>query len=286
MAQITEVINCPFCGSGDAVRFRERADIVRCRHCDLVYLRTRPTQESMYEIYQAYANDTSHMKPPGSAAAAKASGLRRDYFVEEVLSFTDSKGVWLDIGCGWGALLDNVKERGFIPKGIEVTRNCLDFAVMQLGIPVSNSQFLDSCIDQDSCAVITMVHVYEHLPYPKESLQKIFACLKPGGIFCGIVPNIASLCSEHKKEDWVWLDPTHHYVHYSPVTLKEKFKEAGFNVERMYTAIGDYEYADFLACTRAGMAAGVTQEEVIARAAAYEPEGKGEEIRFFIRKPF
>jgi len=248
---MTEKINCPYCNSVRSFNFRKRADIVQCASCGIIYLRTRPTKETLYEIYQVYANDTSHMRLPVTIMEAKKHGLRREYFVNEAVSFLKkNEGIWLDIGCGWGALLLYVQELGFSPKGIEITKNCLDFATMQLDIPVSNTEFTDSSLAENSCRIISLVHVLEHLPNPKETLTKIFRCLEPGGIFCGIVPNIESLCSEVLREDWVWLDPTHHYVHYSRQSLKEKLMQTGFVIEKMYTSVGDYDYNAFLNCIK------------------------------------
>jgi len=281
-----EKINCLFCNSRNAIPFSSRADIVTCSACGVVYLRTRPTPAAMYEIYQAYANETSHMRPPDNIAAAKTAGLRRKTFVDEVISYTTNinKGTWLDVGCGWGALLDEVRDRGYAPKGIELTRNCLDFATMQLNIPVSNSQLLDARIDNNSCSLVSMVHVFEHLPYPQPTLKKIYDILEEGGMFCGIVPNIASFCSEHMKDNWVWLDPTHHYVHYSPKTLNMVLSKAGFTVEKMYTAIGDYNREEVIECISKNLPGASTRELAIQAIPGLEADGKGEEIRFFARK--
>ena len=281
---MTEEINCLYCGSPICVAYRTNADIVQCSSCGIVYLRTRPTKDTMYEIYQQYANDTSHMKPPSSLKEAASHGLRREYFVNEVVTLLDEKkGDWLDIGCGWGALLNYARELGFRPKGIEMTRNCLDFATMQLLIPVSNSQLTDSTVSPDSCSIVSMVHVLEHVPNPKETLSTIFNILKPGGLFCGIVPNVNSFWSKSLKEDWVWLDPTHHYVHYTPESLRQKLGEAGFRIEKMYTAIGDYDYSEFKKLVGNQFSL-INEGEILKKTAELELAGEGEEIRFFARK--
>ena len=282
----TEKISCLFCGSTESTRYSELADIVTCQSCGITYLRTRPTQEAMYEIYQSYANETSHMRPPDNFAAAKQAGLRRPYFLKEVGEFRGDakKGTWLDVGCGWGALLDAARDQGYTPRGIEVTRNCLDFATMQLGIPVSNSQFMDSVIDNNSCSIVSMVHVLEHLPYPKQTLEKLYSILEDGGMFCGIVPNINSIGSEYLKDKWTWLDPVHHYVHYAPQTLKKVLQDAGFFVERLYTSVGDYDYNSIVAAVQARIPGAGTIEKAKAMITELEAAGKGEEIRFFVRK--
>ncbi len=284
MQQGYERISCLYCHSADAEQVRDVADIVRCGSCGLVYLRTRPTKETMYQIYQAYANDTSHMRLPSSDAEIMASPLRRHEFINEALQHCSKRsGLWLDVGCGWGGLLSNVREKGFSPIGIEMTRNCLDFATMRLQIPVSNSQFTDSSIGAGSCQVMSMVHVLEHIPNPQETLAKIYDTLVSGGYFFGIVPNIGSYCSEKQGEGWVWLDPTHHYVHYTPSTLRDKLEHAGFVIEKLYTSVGDYhEY--FYDVLKAEYPSEKVERLNEIRA-ELERNGKGDEIRFFVRKP-
>ncbi|MCX7937420.1 MAG: class I SAM-dependent methyltransferase [Chlorobi bacterium] len=280
----SEVIACPFCGSTEALRVRSIDDIVQCDRCETVYLRTRPRSDALYQLYQHYAHDGSHMRLPRTREEIEHTNLRRREFVSEALEFVEPEGTWLDIGCGWGAMLDEVRSRGFTPRGIELTRACVDFATMILGIPVSNSDFLDSTIPPATCTVISMVHVLEHLPYPAETLRKVHATLIEGGLFCGIVPNFNSLCSELLLDGWAWLDPNFHYVHYTPTTLEQRLAEAGFTLERMYTTAGDYGsqvVLDYIRSVAPPLPDSVRYEDLLA---AVEEDGRGEEIRFFARK--
>ncbi|MCX7930019.1 MAG: methyltransferase domain-containing protein [Chlorobi bacterium] len=281
---MTETVACPYCGSKSAVPVRSAADIVQCLQCGTVYLRTRLTDKALYQLYQNYAHEGSHMQLPTTQEEVEQSGLRRTAFVEEVLEFVEPAGLWLDIGCGWGAMLDQVRGRGFTPRGIELTRSCVDFAAMALGIPVSNSDFLESRVQQRSCAVISMVHVLEHLTHPAQSLRKVHASLIDGGLFCGIVPNFDSLCSELLQDGWAWLDPHYHYVHYTPKTLKARLEEAGFAIERLYTATGDYGeeiVLGYIQSVAPELPPSVSYADLLG---AVEADGRGEEIRFFARK--
>lgn len=280
----TQVVACPLCNSTDAVRVRQSADIVQCTQCETVYLRTRLTDEALYVLYQNYAHEGSHMRLPSTKEEIMQSGLRRTEFVAEALEFIEPGGIWLDVGCGWGAMLDHVRNCGFVPRGIELTRSCVDFATMVLGIPVSNSDLLESRIEPASVSVLSMVHVLEHLPHAAKSLQAIGATLRPGGLFCGIVPNFDSLCSELLMEGWAWLDPHFHYVHYTPRTLKKHLEAAGFEVLRMYTATGDYGrdvVLGYLRSVAPPLPESVTLDDLLA---AVEADGRGEELRFFARK--
>lgn len=235
-----EKIICPFCQNKDSIQYRTSADIVKCKNCDTVYLRTRLTMEEMNKLYQSYADDGSHMALPKNEYEIKNSPLRRDYFLNEILEFTEPYGVLLDIGCGWGAFLDNARKKGFIPRGIELTKKCVQFANNILDIKVTDDYFENSFFETESITVVTMNHVLEHMPFPKLTLKKIYDILKLNGLFAGIVPNIESYCSQILKENWYWLDPNYHYIHYSPHTLKKHLENNGFEILRLYTATGDY----------------------------------------------
>jgi hypothetical protein len=103
-------------------------------------------------------------------------------------------------------------------------------------------------------------------------------------VFCGIVPNFASLVSETLREGWDWLDPFHHCVHYTPNVLMRELEYAGFVVETLATAAGDYGRGrplEILARLRPN--SDPAQREALL--AQIENAGMGEEIRFFARKP-
>ena len=280
-----ESVPCPACGGHEAIRVRLSADIVQCHHCETVYLRTRLTRAAMQQLYQNYANEGSHMALPKNLAEAESSGLKRDYFLNEILQFVQPGGNFLDVGCGWGAFLLNARGKGFSPRGIELTQACVGYANAELKISVSDTQLDESDLAPASLRVVTMNHVFEHLPEPRAALEKILAALEPGGMFCGIVPNFDSLCSAMLKDDWFWLDPNYHYQHFTPATLRKILETAGLIVERIYTATGDYgKEAVRQACLKRDAKA-VDENYFSTELARYETGGHGEEIRFFARKP-
>ncbi len=280
-----EQVACPSCESRRATVVRTRADIVRCDDCKTVYLRTRMTKDAMRRLYQSYADDGSHMALPKSREEAEKSGLARDYFLKEILTFIQPGGGFLDVGCGWGAFLLNARKHGFNPRGIELTRRCVGYAKETLEIPVVDTQLEDTAIEPGSCSVVTMNHVLEHLPEPTKALARVLASLRPGGMYCGIVPNFQSACSTNEGENWYWLDPFYHYTHFTPATLRNLLEAAGFIVERIYTATGDYGAENVRkGCLKAD--AKLSEDDYFkAELKRYEAEGHGEEIRFFARKP-
>jgi predicted TPR repeat methyltransferase len=279
-----EYISCPYCGFDKSTEFSRRADIVKCDNCETIYLRTRKSQREMEKLYQSYADDASHMALPITDHQIKSSILRRDYFLEEILKYNPNKGILLDIGCGWGAFLDNSRDKGFQPRGIELTRKCVNFANDRLGLNVTNDQFLTTEFENESISVVTMLHVLEHLPYPLEAISKVYEILIPGGLYCGIVPNINSFCARTEKESWYWLDPDYHYVHYSPNVLKSHLTSAGFEILSIYTKTGDYGPENVINVIRNALG-NISKDLAQKILDEIEQIGSGEEIRFFAYKP-
>jgi ubiquinone/menaquinone biosynthesis C-methylase UbiE len=226
---------------------------------------------------------------PKDEDAVANSPLRRGWFLQEIMTYPNLPGKEiLDVGCSWGAFLLGAREKGFEPRGIEITRNAAEYATKTLGIPVSTTRLADLPIEDESISLVTMIHSLEHLPDTKRALNKTYSVLRPGGLYCGMVPNIESVCSQAMGEDWLWLEPSCHYVYFSPASLRSNLERAGFVVESLYTTKGDYERAEIERVMRKLYEPLGTEledakmGEIIARA---EANGFGEEIRFFARKP-
>lgn len=268
-----ETVSCPLCNCNLAsTPVRTSGDIVKCANCDVVYLRTRPTVEELEKHYQSYATTPgSHMALPKTIQEIRTTGLRRNNIMSDILAFTGAdRGRFLDIGSGWGAFLLNAREHGFTVNGVEICREMADFATNMLGIPTFKTQ-VEKCqiFEPDTFQVVSLLHTLEHLPYTEAVLSFLNSRIRAGGLLCGIVPNFDSWASVTHKEHWDWLDPVVHYVHFTPKTLQKALWNFGFNVQKIYTATGDYNVA-------------LLPHEGIRK--QIEAQMHGEEIRFFAQK--
>ncbi len=280
----TEKVSCPNCGESNAVRVRNSADIVKCDECGLVYLRTRPPVEQLEKFYQTYhSNPGSHMYLPKNEDEIKNSGLRRDYFMREIIQYAGDRGGFIDCGAGWGAFLDNARDHGFEVAGCEICRGMAEFAAKTLEIPTFPLQ-LEQCdfrFLREPISVVSLIHTLEHLPSIQNSLNYIWNLLKPGGWICGIVPNFASFCSEKMRDQWVWLDANWHYTQMTPDTLRDVLIRHRFNPVSIYTKTGDFDPTIIQAQIR------IHEPHIHAvseRISELEAEGRGEECRFFAQK--
>ncbi|QSR88592.1 class I SAM-dependent methyltransferase [Methylacidiphilum caldifontis] len=127
-----------------------------------------------------------------------------------------SKGKLLDVGCGNGAFLYFMKQLGWEVEGIEpdptAAKICKD-----LGITVIESPIEECSLKQEFYDAITLSHVIEHLPNPKEVLVELFSSLKPQGTLVSISPNPIGKWAKIFGPSWRGLEPPRHLILISPI---------------------------------------------------------------------
>jgi SAM-dependent methyltransferase len=87
----------------------------------------------------------------------------------------------LDVGCGLGALIGELKRLGFDACGLETS----SFAVQKCrgsGLEVVNAPLTDRPFGSKQFDIITMIEVIEHVASPRDLLRLVVPLLKPGGM--------------------------------------------------------------------------------------------------------
>lgn len=140
-------------------------------------------------------------------------------------------GNFLDIGCSVGILLEIAKEKGFNVSGVEANSFAADYANSVLGEgTVKNSLLENTSFEKNSLDVITLNHVFEHVPNASQTLKKIHSLLKKQGILLIAVPDCESSLAKVKGRNWRHWQPEHHVFHYSPETLSNLLKKHSFKL--------------------------------------------------------
>jgi SAM-dependent methyltransferase len=149
------------------------------------------------------------------------------YFLADPLA--PRGGKLLDIGCGTGNFLAAARDAGYGVTGIELDRNAARFAKERLSLqrvlPLTISEFAEQH-EEERFDVVTFFEVLEHQAAPVEFLQKVKACVRPGGVIALSVPN---------RERWLTgpdvLDyPPNHFLRWNAAALKKFLSAQGFEV--------------------------------------------------------
>lgn len=223
------VLVCPFCNNGkpgtlySASGFR----FFRCSNCHSVF-RIDAGVEVSHEYNAEYYGDSPKekfwLKPVVWLLNAERGSRAR--FISKRISKSSSV---LDIGCGNGALLHKIHQlSGAAVTGVEMDNVAAKRARDRGCITVFSDSFEKAPLQRFSFDVIEMIHSFEHIPVPGNTLHKVAELLKPGGLFYLSIPNVNSIQYKLFGRFWLHLDPEFHLHFISRKQLLKLASEAGF----------------------------------------------------------
>lgn len=238
-----ETVDCPLCGSDEYTELFVARDrlvglpgefpVVRCTHCQFVFLNPRPTSSSLPAWYPDV-----YYPVGGGAETPEAIDVARG-LLQRVESAQPGQPLSiLDVGCGTGLFLKFARDAGYQVRGIELSQSAVTYGQQVYGLPIETGTIESADLPENSFDVITMWHVLEHLADPVGALERITDLLKQGGLLLFGVPNIESYEAKLFGRRWFSLDAPRHLGHFSPQTAKRAVEEAGLNVERVEHSSG------------------------------------------------
>jgi SAM-dependent methyltransferase len=195
-----------------------KINLVKCNHCGLIYINPQPSKDEILSYYTQDYYGISNMRFKG--IIEKFVHIKREIRAKRIKKYVKS-GKILDIGCGRGIFLNEMRKKGYETYGTEISEIGAKYVkeVLKLNVfigPIEEIKFPDNSFD-----IITIYHVLEHLPNPSRTLKEIQRILKPGGLLVVSVPNIQSLQSKIFKTYWFHLDIPRHYFHFNLQSLKK-----------------------------------------------------------------
>lgn len=141
-------------------------------------------------------------------------------------------GPVLDVGCGRGILLDQLRSLGYEAHGVEFTDTAAWHARRRLGLDVAAGDFLTLPHEADRFHAVIFWHTLEHFPNPVEAVARARELLRPGGLLAVAVPNFDSLQARLFGRHWFHLDVPRHYFHFGLRSLEAILARHAFRVVR------------------------------------------------------
>ena len=268
-------INCNICNSNKydkifSIKSSETGeifDITKCSQCQLVYLNPQPSNEELNKYYledkyysyaevlkedQGQLNLIDRVKKIFRKQIFLTYGSNNHDIFQELKKFLYfpfkrrfggipafiNKGKLLDVGCGDGLFINELKGLGWLVYGLEIDQETVK-RVQGSGLEVRCGRFEDFDFKSQKYDVVRLWHVLEHFKNPNFNLRKISSILKPGGQIILGIPNVNSLYSKIFKQDWSGFDVPRHLYHFSSRTIKKILVECGYSdIKIYYNSVG------------------------------------------------
>ncbi|HYX52475.1 MAG TPA: class I SAM-dependent methyltransferase [Candidatus Limnocylindrales bacterium] len=185
--QIEKLSECTICHSAQFEVLDEGCNITRCAGCGYIFDNPRPAAA---ELVRFYSNSGEYDGWLQDLAIRDRMWKRRLRIVKS----TGKTGSLLDVGTGIGQFLDIARPFYSEVYGTEVSSTAVAIAREKYGLSIFEGtleELKQQALQFDN---ISMFHVLEHVPDPRQSLATCHALLSDGGILMIAVPNeIASL---------------------------------------------------------------------------------------------
>ncbi|MEQ8909243.1 MAG: class I SAM-dependent methyltransferase [Vicingaceae bacterium] len=228
--------NCLFCGSANSKTAFELEDIFKdryqwrvCQNCRTEFLSPQPTDQQLSNAYDTSYYGEGEKKFIPLVEAVVDFFRRRN--AKALAAQFGHEGRVLDIGCGNGNLLHYLgKEGAFELHGIEPEGKSAERAAAHREINLHKGYLEKGRFQENHFDAISLVHVFEHLPNPKEALEIIDDILKPGGQLLIEIPNISSWQAKIFKSNWLHLDPPRHLQLTPPELLIKELEKQGYKL--------------------------------------------------------
>ena len=226
-------IACPICKSTESRKsYDVHSDghaysVETCSNCSHHFTRFNfeIDPELLYsdEVYQVVDNRDS--------VYSKIMNQEYGHVLHQVGRLYPTGSRLLDFGSGKGVFLNLAQKAGFQSTGVETAEARADFAESKYGLQIIRSLYRKGPIGNEPYDVITLFHVLEHLPEPKELVDNLLKDnLRADGMLVLEVPNFSSLQSGIAGNKWMHLDIPRHLSHFSQKRLKAFCKELNLEI--------------------------------------------------------
>ena len=230
---------CTLCRASDFLVIYQR-DMWKyrlCLNCRLVSLHPKPSPDDLIKIYQSYLPDQPE-------EIARWEGMMRPVIVKSANLIESGvrigRGRLLDVGCGYGFFLKEMRSRGWQGEGIEVSEVGRQYAQEKWGIHVYSEPLEHIGLPDNYFDAISLFYVIEHVPDPLGLLTEVNRILKPGGLILLRWPHttpIVRILGPLARRLDLYHTPYHLYD-FSPRTINQALLGSGY--KEVKTSIGGY----------------------------------------------
>jgi SAM-dependent methyltransferase len=184
----TELLHeCSICYGHQLQALDPQCNITRCASCGYIFDNPRPSLEELIGFYSKPTKYDSWLQELSDRDRMWKRRLRK-------LKPTRKPGSLLDVGTGIGQFLDVARPLYSSVHGTEVSTAAIAIAREKYGLDVFHGTIHQLAARRSCFDNITLFHVLEHVPDPRQVLSACHSLLAEEGVLVIAVPNeVASL---------------------------------------------------------------------------------------------
>lgn len=225
--------------------FRKEYTILRCIHCQLLYISPLPTDEDLATLYEYREHMSAFIDDEKwQAWNAQTHFLRQVKLIEK---FNSGKKM-LDVGCSDGLFLRVAREREWETYGVELSPRSSQIARERYSLKVVTGTLHTADFPANFFDVVVMGHILEHVREPAVFLVEAGRVLRSKGLIHVAVPCLDTKVLELLERVFIKglrdkligvmgaVDPPAHLSTFSTIALRKALDMTGFTVlETVYT---------------------------------------------------
>lgn len=215
---------------------KDSFDYYLCKNCKTLFVSPQPTLGQINETYK----DINYQIGKESETRIR---IRGKITLNKLCEYMPHGKTLLDIGSGYGFLLDEAEKLNLKATGIEPSQvlTALPLNIQKHVLNLSLVDFVKQSYEQFD--FITLVHVIEHVPNPKLFLTQCLSLLKTNGILYIETPNLDSHLFYAEKDKYTFLTPPEHLFLLSSLSFNVLFKSMNSQIIHTNT----YSYGEHFA---------------------------------------
>jgi 2-polyprenyl-3-methyl-5-hydroxy-6-metoxy-1,4-benzoquinol methylase len=207
----------------------------KCKSCGLGILCPFPSKDEVGSAYDSEEYFESLSKPVDNALYQWLLTRRIHLTPSEWMIRSFVKGKILDVGCGNGEFLNNLKRSGWSVYGNDISNIAKRNTESKIGTGRVKIGVFPRLNYSSKFDYVSFWHVLEHLRDPSLYAIKAYRVLNDGGMVVGEVPNFDSVWLKLFKNYYCWIIVPEHLLYFSKESLVTLLKKAGFHSVEVFT---------------------------------------------------
>jgi predicted O-linked N-acetylglucosamine transferase (SPINDLY family)/SAM-dependent methyltransferase len=208
---------------------------LRCPACSHVHTRSHWTKPGLLELRRT----ASAVTPAASSASLAAERATWAPVVGRVVGLLggyravvgkETRPIWVDVGCGDGALIMTAMDYGFAAVGLDTRAEAVS-RIQALGFNALQHDYTELKFEV-VVDVLSLMDTLEQIAYPRAALEKAAQILRPGGVLVLSTPDLTSSvwkAMDVEQTNPYWMD-LERYHNFSRDRIVGLLNDSGFEV--------------------------------------------------------